>query len=80
MSSAQGGLDQPDINNGPKLLAATLVVTIAALISVLARMWVRKIMIKSVGWDDYFICASMVSILKGHTNTARGDGDSNNNI
>ncbi|KUJ20502.1 uncharacterized protein LY89DRAFT_682224 [Mollisia scopiformis] len=60
MSTALGGYGEPDVNHGPKLLAATLVVTIAALLSVSARMWVRKIMIKSVGWDDYFICGAML--------------------
>lgn len=63
MSTAQGGYGEPDINYGPKLMAATLVVTAAALVSVMARMWVRKILIDSVGWDDYFICASMVSYI-----------------
>jgi hypothetical protein len=63
MSTTLGGYGEPDYNQGPKLLAATLVVTGAALISVVARMWVRKIIIQSVGWDDYFICAAMVSYL-----------------
>ena len=59
-----GGFGEPDISYGPRLLTATLVLTVAAFLSVTARMWVRKIMIKSVGWDDYFICGATVSSLQ----------------
>lgn len=55
-----GGFGEPDISYGPRLLTATLVLTVAAFLSVTARMWVRKIIIKSVGWDDYFICGAML--------------------
>jgi hypothetical protein len=57
------GWDQPDDNNGPKLIAATAVVTGFALISVILRLWVRVGIIKSVGWDDRFIVLAMVSRL-----------------
>ncbi|KAF8867177.1 hypothetical protein BDZ45DRAFT_6492 [Acephala macrosclerotiorum] len=53
-----GGFGEPDISYGPRLLTVTLVLTVAAFLSVTARMWVRKIMIKSVGWDDYIIYVS----------------------
>lgn len=67
-----GGFGEPDISYGPRLLTATLVLTVAAFVSVTARMWVRKILIKSVGWDDYFICAAMVSSLQRSAKTACG--------
>jgi hypothetical protein len=40
-----------DENQGPTILAATLTVTIAALITTVTRMYVRIGMIKNVGWD-----------------------------
>jgi len=54
------GYGGPDVNHGPKLLAATGVVTAAAFISVVLRMYVRAVMIKSVGWDDKFIVMAMI--------------------
>lgn len=54
------GWDQPDDNYGPKLVGATAVVTIFALISVILRLWVRVGIVKSVGWDDRFIVLAMV--------------------
>jgi len=54
------GWDLPDVNYGPKLVAATAVVTMMALISVILRMWVRAGIIKSMGWDDRFIVLAMV--------------------
>lgn len=41
----------PDENDGPRIVAATMVVTMAALITYLARMWVRVIMVRSPGLD-----------------------------
>lgn len=55
-----GGADLPDDNNGPRLLIATGIVTIFAFISVVARIYVRKFLTKSSGWDDVFIVAAMV--------------------
>jgi hypothetical protein len=40
-----------DDNRGPTILGATMTVTIAALITFGARVYVRMYMIKSVGWD-----------------------------
>jgi hypothetical protein len=57
------GYGEPDENYGPKLVAATSVVTVVALISVILRLWVRIGIIKSVGWDDRFIVLAMVSRL-----------------
>lgn len=57
------GYGGPDINHGPKLLAATGVVTAFAFIAVVLRMYVKAVMIKSVGWDDKFIVMAMVSSL-----------------
>jgi hypothetical protein len=43
--------DMVDENQGPAILAATLTVTIAALITTVTRMYVRIGMIRNVGWD-----------------------------
>jgi hypothetical protein len=42
---------RPDENQGPTILGATLTVTIAALITLVARLYVRIRMIRNVGWD-----------------------------
>jgi hypothetical protein len=55
------GYGDPDINRAPVPLAATGVVTAAAFISVVLKVWVRAVVIKSVGWDDRFMVMSMVS-------------------
>lgn len=52
--TAMMGTDYPDMvdeNQGPAILAATLTVTIAALITTVTRMYVRIVMIRNVGWD-----------------------------
>ncbi len=54
------GSNLPDENHGPAILASCATVTVLALTAVVTRMWVRVIMIRSVGWDDYFIIAAMV--------------------
>ena len=41
----------PAENDGPRIVAATMVVTMAALITYLTRMYVRVIMVGSVGLD-----------------------------
>jgi hypothetical protein len=42
---------RPNENEGPTILGATLTVTIAAFITLIARMYVRIKMIRNVGWD-----------------------------
>jgi hypothetical protein len=42
---------RPNVNEGPTILALTLSVTTVALISTIARFYVRIKMIKNVGWD-----------------------------
>jgi hypothetical protein len=48
------GTDYPEMvdeNKGPAILAATLTVTVAAVITMVTRMYVRIGMIRNVGWD-----------------------------
>jgi hypothetical protein len=42
---------RPNENQGPTILGATMTVTIAALITMIARLYVRIRMIRNVGWD-----------------------------
>jgi hypothetical protein len=42
---------RPNESEGPTILGATLTVTIAAFITVVARLYVRLRMIRNVGWD-----------------------------
>jgi hypothetical protein len=52
--TAMMGTDYPgmvDENKGPAILAATLTVTVAAVITMATRMYVRIGMIRNVGWD-----------------------------
>ncbi|KAF4161784.1 hypothetical protein CNMCM6936_003083 [Aspergillus lentulus] len=51
MADHIGGSGLPDENRGPVILAATSIVTISALLTVLARMYVRVFMIRNVGAD-----------------------------
>lgn len=44
-------IQHPDENEGPRILAATLTVTSVALITTIARLFVRIRMIRNVGWD-----------------------------
>lgn len=46
-----GGAGLPDINRGPDIIAATTVTTVVALITVLARLYVRVGIIRNVGLD-----------------------------
>ncbi|CAI7572123.1 unnamed protein product [Penicillium bialowiezense] len=49
-----------DINQGPRILIATAITTAAALITVIARFYVRICIIRNVGWDDYIMGLTMV--------------------
>ncbi|GFF41004.1 hypothetical protein IFM58399_06117 [Aspergillus lentulus] len=65
MADHIGGSGLPDENRGPVILAATSIVTISALLTVLARMYVRVFMIRNVGADDYTMALTMVLSLAG---------------
>ncbi|KAG9202472.1 hypothetical protein G6514_004208 [Epicoccum nigrum] len=52
-------------NQGPVILGATLTVTIAALITITTRLYVRLLMIRNVGWDDYVMISAMLLCLAG---------------
>jgi len=49
-----------DEDRGPKFIAAAAVTTVAALIAVCLRMYVRIRIVRAVGIDDYMIIVSMV--------------------
>lgn len=51
MSMPPGAVMRPDERQGPVILGATLTVTIAALITTVARLYVRAGVIRNVGWD-----------------------------
>ncbi|KAF1940907.1 hypothetical protein EJ02DRAFT_378708 [Clathrospora elynae] len=55
----------PDENQGPNILSATLTVTSVALITVLARLYVRLRMIRNFGWDDYAMISAMSLCIAG---------------
>lgn len=56
------GANQPDDNVAPALLAATGTVTAVAILAMCARLWVRVVMIRQVGWDDWLMVSAMVSL------------------
>jgi hypothetical protein len=64
MAMAMGRADQgmADENQGPVILGSTLTVTIAALITMVTRLYVRVRMIRNVGWDDYVMISAMVLV------------------
>ena len=49
-------------DQGPVILGATLTVTIAALITIATRLYVRLLMIRNVGWDDYVMISAMLLV------------------
>ncbi|KGO40142.1 hypothetical protein PEX1_017250 [Penicillium expansum] len=55
-----GGANLPDVNHGPRIIIATAITTFAALITVLARFYVRVYLIRNVGWDDYIMALTML--------------------
>lgn len=50
-NSHLGGAGLPDVSQGPQILAATSITTAFALLTVLARMYVRVFFIRNVGPD-----------------------------
>ncbi|KAE8375209.1 integral membrane family protein [Aspergillus bertholletiae] len=60
-----GGAGLPDENQAPRILAATTITTMFALITVLARMYVRLFIIRNVGLDDYTMILTMTLSLAG---------------
>jgi len=50
-----------DVSKGPIILAVTIVSTSLALIAVGLRMFVRTVITRGVGWDDYAILGAAVS-------------------
>ncbi|KAH8732978.1 hypothetical protein GQ44DRAFT_781737 [Phaeosphaeriaceae sp. PMI808] len=56
---------RPNENQGPAILGATLAFTIFALLTVIARLYVRIRMIRNVGWDDYVMVSTMVLCIAG---------------
>ncbi|KAI0377228.1 hypothetical protein F5Y04DRAFT_190433 [Hypomontagnella monticulosa] len=59
------GADQPDINRGPEIAGAVISTTVAALVVVCARIYVRLRMLRSIGTDDYVMLAAMLLSLVG---------------
>ena len=50
----------PDVNRGPEILAICGTLVGIALAMVILRIWVRAVMIKHMGWDDYIMILGMV--------------------
>ncbi|KAK0752753.1 hypothetical protein B0T18DRAFT_310225, partial [Schizothecium vesticola] len=55
----------PAENDSVRIVAATMVVTMAAFITYLARMYVRVIMVRSAGLDDYFMTLAVALSVSG---------------
>ncbi|KAK3381238.1 hypothetical protein B0H63DRAFT_198040 [Podospora didyma] len=52
-------------NDGPRILGATIAITSLALITYSARMWVRLVMVRNIGWDDSIMTFAMALVLAG---------------
>lgn len=59
------GFGLSDEKNTVAIVAGTAVTTVLALIIVCIRLWIRTVKVKSVGGDDYFIVAALVSFTRG---------------
>ncbi|KAL6710095.1 hypothetical protein ACN47E_009886 [Coniothyrium glycines] len=64
-TTSPSGAIRPDENQGPTILGATLTVTIAALITMATRLYVRARVIRNVGWDDYVMLFAMALCIAG---------------
>ncbi|KAB2110258.1 hypothetical protein AG0111_0g1264 [Alternaria gaisen] len=56
---------RPYENEGPTILGTTLTVTIVAVLTTIARFYVRIRMIRNVGWDDYVMLLAMMLCVAG---------------
>lgn len=54
-----------DENHGSRILAVTGCFTAFALMVILARIYVRSVMLKTMGVDDYIVIVSMVGSFPG---------------
>ncbi|PVI03374.1 hypothetical protein DM02DRAFT_612305 [Periconia macrospinosa] len=55
----------PYENEGPRILGATMTVTVLAMITMIARLFVRLRIIQNVGWDDYMMIFAMTLSIAG---------------
>jgi len=55
----------PNEDDGARILAATLTVTVGALITYFARMYARIFLVRNLGWDDYFMTLAMALSVSG---------------
>lgn len=53
----------PDENRGSGFLACSTIITVAALITVTLRFYVRARIVHAVGWDDWIILLAMVTVV-----------------
>ncbi|KAF1975454.1 hypothetical protein BU23DRAFT_458233 [Bimuria novae-zelandiae CBS 107.79] len=56
---------RPIDNDGPRILGVVLAITIFALITMVARLFVRVKLIRNVGWDDYCMSFAMLLCITG---------------
>ncbi|KAI4916638.1 uncharacterized protein J4E92_009142 [Alternaria infectoria] len=56
---------RPYEDQGPTILASTLTVTVVAVLTTIARFYVRVKMIRNVGWDDYVMLLAMTLCIAG---------------
>lgn len=63
MNASMQYLPVPDENRGSGFLACSTVITVAALITVTLRFYVRAGIVHAVGWDDWMILLAMVKII-----------------
>ncbi|CAI6335951.1 unnamed protein product [Periconia digitata] len=65
MASPGVMVQHPNENEGPRILGATLTVTILAFVTMLSRLCVRIKIIHNVGWDDYMMIFATVLVVAG---------------
>ena len=60
-STSMPGPLPPDVNRGSELLIVIWLTLSIALLLVSLRFWIRGILRKNLGWDDYLILLASVS-------------------
>ncbi|OXV07189.1 hypothetical protein Egran_05048 [Elaphomyces granulatus] len=65
-SSHLGGLGYPDDNIGPNIVISGTIVTMLALVTVLVRIYVRVVIVRNFGLDDWCMAFTMLLSVVGY--------------
>lgn len=81
MSSTMPPLpSNPREDAGPRILGATLTTTCMAIVVVLTRFYVRRFMIRAIGWDDVVMLSALLLVRVLSTDTRHSAAYANDSL